>query len=133
MTFVVLFDKFRGNSDAVFGLAKTCSCGRREKPEKTVDADYGKSTATTSIRLEDLQGKEPRRQAFIAAIRMPGEVLHRLGPGLVVLTLEILWTGTDISNPPSRGAVGDGKPVAVVFMQVQDHVLEIPTTVVLEA
>lgn len=81
------------------------------------DVHDGEGTTAATIGLDYLQREESRGRFLVAAVGMPGELLHGLGSGLVILTLDCGEVRAHVPEPAPGCAMSDWEAVAVVFMK----------------
>lgn len=83
--------------------------------------------------LQYLQGKVFRRGVFVAAVRMPRELVHSFRTCLRTTSLDITLAWTDVPKPAPGRAMRDRQPVAVMVMQTEEKLLEVLAVLICKA
>ncbi|CAH0055510.1 unnamed protein product, partial [Clonostachys solani] len=99
--------------------------GWREEGAQPVDVHDGQGAPAVAVVLEDLEREVSWRGVLVAAVGVPGELVHGLGTGLVVACLEGRLVRPDVPEPATLGAVGYGQLVSMMVMETAEEMLEV--------
>lgn len=129
---IVIFAELRRGGDAEVWFDEGGGGRCREQMAEAFDVHDGEGTTAATIGLKHLQGKKTWWRLFVAAVGMPRELLHRLGSGLVILTLKSDWVRAHVPKPALGCTMSDGKTVTMVFMKAQEDIMKVLAGVVCE-
>lgn len=120
-----VLDEFRGDADPVLWPNQRGPRGWREEGTQPVDVHDGQGAPAVAVVLEDLEREVSWRGVLVAAVGVPGELVHGLGTGLVVACLEGRLVRPDVPEPATLGAVGYGQLVSMMVMETAEEMLEV--------